>query len=199
MSVTWSEDVDAEADENNGIGRQSFDDEGPFYDFSAHKCAGVYSWINWNRLDEPGRPYEDGEREEKAVPFVRQQSVLGEEIESPRSRLWALLGALESTIGELDSAPVPPAGDIESVAARLGEFAQRITALYGSLSSGSFDDLSDDSNEVIADWATMNRDQAGGLPAGLLAEDGSRLNSSHRITNFAVHALEDDTGEPLFE
>lgn len=195
MSLIWTDEI--EADESDYFIE---DDEYSTPASVTASCHGVHSWLEWDpperlsRKSRASQPVFESESDLRAQPACEHEPL--DELAS-HGRLWALIGALEEAIRQLDEAPTPQAVDSRPVAERLRESVLRLIRLEQAIPTLT-DPPDPITDQSIIDWRAVNRDQARGMPADVRSEDGSPLRRT-RITHFDVYAEESDAEEPLID
>lgn len=169
-------------------------------------CAGVLAWM---RASEASHPRREHATESRPVwlglpdtDFVACGRWFGAS-RTRAERVWDVLAAIESAVGELDASPLPPERDTEVVASWLEALTERLTRLERALPTpddgSALYELDEGKRGVHVDWQQINREQAAGLPHGLLSEEGVELAPVTRVRGFNVYAEELEPEGSFFE
>lgn len=196
MSVAWPDEDYAETGKFQEEAQAAALEESS--DWSSSRCGAILAWL---RASED-RGHALGRDVPTAYRIIWPTSPEPGSFEgySYPGQLWKVLARLDSAIGELDEEPAPTGQDADIVAYRLQDLAARLTRLEKALpDEADFYESDESKQQVVVDWRAINRDQASGLPARLVSEDGARLDKGRRIQLFDVSALEDEETESLVE
>jgi len=197
MSIVWPDYVD----DTPWFEESAFDDE--FSGRGGLRCGAISAWLH---AYESRRHVlsKDAPVAERVVwpadqDLERLEASWDAPAESSVSRLWSVLATLQSAVGELDSETAPTGQAAEIVAHQLQDLVARLTRLEQALPGEALYEPQESKQEVVVDWRAINREQAKGLPTGILSEEGARLDGGPRIHVLDVSALEDEDEESLVE
>lgn len=207
MSLAWPDEDFADNREEEWDGHLNTADD--FEDDAGKErlwCAGVLAWMQASTASHPLRKHSIRSRPVwfgAPDPDFVACRWWSEPSRTRAGRLWEVLTAIESAVGELDASPLPPERDREVVARSLEVLADSLARLERALPTpddgSEFYELDDGKRAVHVDWQEINRKQAVGLPHGLLSEEGVELAPISRVTAFNVYAEELEPEGPLFE
>lgn len=211
MPLAWAQEDYADEEFHRSEETTFGNDEAEIYYPEPSACAAVMAWSSEGEFPSHiFRLSADSLTESRPIwpssSFALFECSWAERVGPRRDPIWNVLARIDSAVAELDDAPAPPEPKAVEVAQWLQVLGEKLSRLKEALPSetagGSSEDLdeSDDAgHELAVDWRAINKEQAEGLPRGLLCEDGSPWAPAQRIKVFNVAAEEDVEDDLLFE